>query len=436
MKGRERQITFARHGHILTNIGVWSPDSEWIVYDVRSDPAGSVFDGDRIERVRVSTGQVECLYQSSAGAHCGVVTYSPTDERVIFIHGPESPTPDWSYNAYHRRGVLVATDHPGTARNVDACNTVHPYTIGALRGGSHVHVFSGDGQWISFTYEDHVLATRSREGAIVGEADENQRNIGVSVPGRPVVVPRTHPRNHDGEYFSVIVTRTVNRPIPGTDQISRAYEDAWIGADGYVRDDGRRQRRALAFIGNVIAHDEREVAELFVVDLPDDLTEPGDGPLAGTEWRRPAPPRGVAQRRLTFTTERAYPGLQGPRHWPRGSPDGSRIGFLMRDDQGIVQFWTISPTGGSPIQVTRQKSDILSAFSWHPQGGQVAYISDNSVWMADIDRGESRRLTERVIDSIAPRVEACVFAPNGRAIAYVRPVPDKDTVFNQIFIVE
>jgi hypothetical protein len=31
--------------------GVWSPDSRWIVYDTRSDPAGAVFDGETIEAV-------------------------------------------------------------------------------------------------------------------------------------------------------------------------------------------------------------------------------------------------------------------------------------------------------------------------------------------------------------------------------------------------
>ena len=36
----ERQVTTAHCGHILTNAAVWSPDSEWIVYDTRSDPAG------------------------------------------------------------------------------------------------------------------------------------------------------------------------------------------------------------------------------------------------------------------------------------------------------------------------------------------------------------------------------------------------------------
>ena len=43
------QITTAPHGHVLTNSGVWSPDSRWIAYDVRSASDGSVFDGTFIE---------------------------------------------------------------------------------------------------------------------------------------------------------------------------------------------------------------------------------------------------------------------------------------------------------------------------------------------------------------------------------------------------
>src|SRR5688572_25857635 len=46
----ERRLTSAAHGHILTNVGAWSPDGRWVVYDVRSDPAGAAFDGTRIER--------------------------------------------------------------------------------------------------------------------------------------------------------------------------------------------------------------------------------------------------------------------------------------------------------------------------------------------------------------------------------------------------
>lgn len=52
--------------------------------------------------------------------------------------------------------------------------------------------------------------------------------------------------------------------------------------------------------------------ELFIVELPQDEAgwkAAGDAPLSGTETTLPAPPRGVVQRRLTFTHHRAYPGL-------------------------------------------------------------------------------------------------------------------------------
>ena len=126
----QRPLTTAPHGHVLTNAGVWTPDGEWIVYDVRSDPAGSRFDGTRIERVEVATGRVEVLYASRNGACCGVVTASPADDRVVFILGPEDPTPEWSYGPARRRGIVVRTSVPGVAEDLDARDLVPPFKIG------------------------------------------------------------------------------------------------------------------------------------------------------------------------------------------------------------------------------------------------------------------------------------------------------------------
>ena len=428
----ERQVTSAEHGHLLTNIGVWSPDSRWVVYDVRSDPEGAKFDGSRIERVDVETGAVEKLYESRNGACCGVATYSPVDDRVVFIHGPENPTPDWQYSAQHRQGVLVETRRPGVAVSLDARNLVPSFTPGALRGGSHVHVFSGDGRWVSFTYQDALLEHFPEQ---TPANDVDLRNVGVSVPVQPVMVPRTHPRNHDGAYFSVLVTRTTAEPKPGSDEIKKAFEDAWIGTNGYERPDGTRQERALAFQGQAVTEKGDTIAELFLADLPGDVTIPGDGPLEGTATRRPLPPRGTVRRRLTYTADRKYPGLQGPRHWPRSSPDGSRIAFLMKDDAGVVQLWTISPNGGKPAQVTRNAWPVASAFSWSPDGRSVAYLMDHSVFLTEASSGRSSRLTARSDEASAPRPEACVFSPDGRKIAYVRRMRAGAQRFNQVFLV-
>jgi hypothetical protein len=432
MKPVEKQITRGPGGRILTNIGVWSPDSEWIVYDTRSDPAGGVFDGTRIVMVNIRRGEVRTLYESQAGAHCGVVTFHPRAWKVVFILGPEDPTPDWQYCAWHRQGVVVETTKPGVAANLDARDLTPPFTPGALRGGSHVHVWDPAGEWVSFTYEDHVLA-QLKEPA--GGRDRNQRNIGVSVPGRPVRVKNDHPRNHHGEYFTVLVTRIVAHPRPGSDEIQRACEEGWVGTNGYLRPDGSRQRRALAFQGEVRSTTHDALAEVFIVDLPEEVTQAGESPLEGTERQRPAPPKGATQRRLTFTAERQFPGLQGPRHWLRSSPDGSRIAFVMKDDAGAAQLWTVSPNGGAPQQLTHNPWPIASAFSWTPDGRFLAHVLDNSVCLTEAATGRTTRLTQRSDDATAPRPEACVISPDGGKIAYVRRVPSPDQPANQIFVV-
>ncbi len=427
----ERQITHAAHGHILTNTGVWSPDSEWIVYDTRSDPAGEVFDGTRIEMVNIRTGEVKVLYESKHGAHCGVATFHPRENRVAFILGPENPTPDWQYCAWHRQGVIVEVARPGVALNLDARDIVPPFTPGALRGGSHVHVWDAAGEWVSFTYEDHVLAQLPAGSAT---NDINLRNVGVAVPGLPVRVEHKHARNQDGDYFSVLVTRTTANPKPGSDEIKKACEEAWVGTNGYARPDGTRQRRALAFQGQVVTAKGETLSEVFIVDLPQGVTVPGEGPLQGAATRMPFPPKGAVQRQLTRTADRKFPGLQGPRHWLRSSPDGSRIAFLMKDDDGVVQLWTISPNGGPPRQLTHTRWPIGSAFTWSPEGDHIAYVMGGSICVTEVAVGKTRRCTPRSDDASAPRPEACVFSPDGTKIAFVRRVRSGQGTFNQVFV--
>jgi hypothetical protein len=417
----EVQLTTAPHGHVLTNTAVWSPDGRWVVYDVRSDPAGDRFDGTRIERVNVETKEVQVVYESKHDACCGVATVCPKTGRVVFILGPEHPTPDWSYSPTHRQGVIVDPDRPCIAINLDARDLVPPFTPGALRGGSHVHTFDAWGEWVAFTYEDHVSAA--------GRGEPNQRNVGVAVTIGPVTVPKAHPRNHDGSHFSVLVTRTVANPKPGSDEIAKAFEESWIGSNGYLRPDGSRQKRALAFQGHVVTEQGGTISEVFVVDLPDDVTMPSDdGPLQGTATLRPRPPKGTVQRRLTFTAGRKYPGLQGPRHWLRSSPDGARIAFLMKDDAGIVQLWTVSPNGRPPEHLTRNTTDVASAFTWSPDGRWLAHAMAGYVCVSDARNGKTRRLTDPAAGP--PRPEACVFSPDGKRIAFVRKVGK----WNQVFI--
>ena len=421
-RGPVRQAQGTPGGRILTNTGVWSPDGQWIVYDVRSDADGDVFDGARIEMVNVDTGEVRVLFESARGAHCGVATFHPVQPRVAFILGPENPTPEWSYSISHRQGVIVDVAQPRVARNLDARDLTVPFTPGALRGGTHVHVWDARGEWLSFTYNDALFET-------------DLRDVGVSLPQRSVRVTKDHERNHDGMYFSLLVTRTTAHPKPGSDEIQRACEEGWIGTNGYARANSTRQKHALAFQGHVVTPAGSFIAEVFAVDLPDNLPW-NDVSVPAAIQERPQPPPEIVQRRLTFTAERKYPGLQGPRHWLRSSPDGSRIAFLMRDDHGIAQLWTVSPNGGAPVQLTRNPWPIASAFTWSRDGKLIAHVLDQSVAVTDTKTGVTHRLTPRGETSAAPRFQACVFSPDGHRLAYVRRVKENDTEANQIFVLD
>jgi len=403
----EKQITFAARQHQLTNINVWTADSQWLAFDVR--PSGASFTSQTIERVNVTTGQVEVLYRAQHGAHVGVVTVSPDlSPRYVCIHGPEHPDAAWHYDFHHRRGVII--EH-GTATNLDACDITPPFTPGALRGGSHVHVFSPDGSRLSFTYNDHVMHAR--------DSRQDLRNVGIAVPLHPVTPVKQHPREYDGSYFCLLVSQTHVQPVPGSDQINRAYEECWVGNHGYQKPDGSWQRWAIAFIGDTLTTQGTKRPEVFIVDLPDaleDYARAGDAPLEGSREQLPAPPAGVRQRRLTVSDGVA---LQ-PRHWLRAAPDGSVIAFLMADTAQVIQLWAVSPNGGEPRQITQLNHSIQSAFSWHPDGQSIAFICDNSVMRCDVSSGDCQRLTHRT--EAAPSGDAVVWSPDGTLIAFMREV--------------
>ncbi|MGL5700529.1 MAG: DUF3748 domain-containing protein [Kluyvera sp.] len=404
-----KQLTFAPRNHQLTNTNTWTADSQWLAFDVR--PSGASFTGETIERVNVQTGEVEVIYRAPEGAHVGVVTVHPTQDQYVFIHGPENPDAQWQYDFHHRRGVVVAQ---GEAHNLDAMDITAPYTPGALRGGSHVHVYSPCGQFVSFTYNDHVMHEY--------DPARDQRNVGVAVPYGPVAPRGQHPRAYGGSHRCVLVSHTTVQPQPGSDEINRAYEEGWVGS------------QALAFIGDTVSLAGEKVPELFLVELPHDAQgwkQPGDAPLQGTETTLPAPPAGVRQRRLTFTHQRAYPGLVNvPRHWARCNPQGTQIAVLMRDDNGVVQLWLVSPQGGEPRQLTHNASDIQSAFNWHPSGNWLGFVLEGRIALCDALTGTVIFLTTD--HGNPPSADAVVFSPDGHSIAWMEDVAG----FRQLWITE
>ena len=424
------QLTNTPRGHMIANRGCWTADGLAILFDLRDDETR--FDSPSIMQVRidpVNLGRSNCelVYTSADGSRCGVPTCSGVDDRVVFIHADEPLEDDWHYCAWHRRGVIMRLNQLETVSTLDARDIVPPFTPGALRGGTHLHTFNHDATAIVSTYEDHVLAMTSDKFS-----QANRRGIAVHVLSTPVTVPKSHPRNHDGTSFTTFVSHLTDQPIDGSDEISMATGESWLAGPG----------NRIAMQGTVVDRHGKTRVEIFLITLPDrlcDLCIAGDHPLQGTPTTRPGVPAGVTQQRLTFTCDRPLPGIVGPRHWAVGSPDGSRIGFYMRDDNGNVQFWTVSPDSSEMIQVTHNAPEPTSSFTWHPNGSHVAYIADGSVMMANTHDGSFQRLTSRLAAADGPTHHACVFSPDGSSIAYLQPVEfileGQSKRFNQIHIV-
>lgn len=339
--GYETQLTYARQNHTLTTCNAFTCDSREIAYDNRTPGRG---DNAWIETVGVDSKQVRIAYKNSHGARAAVVTCHPFERKIVFIKGLDDPEINGAYHLTCRQGAIADLDAPGEAVNLDARNIYPPFTPGALRGGSHVHVWHPDGTMISNTYEDAVLYKLGyKHDCPEGEA--NLRNIEINLFGKPVNTPAL-PGNLNGATFTYAAALLHSDPAPGSDEIMMASEEGFIGRNGYIKPDGTRQGKALACVGKVLSKGGEPVQEVYVIDLPDGDIVPGDGPLEGTATTRPRPPKGVVQRRVTHLCGRKYPGICGMRHWLRSTPDGAWIVFFSMDDDGIVQVLKFLPQAG------------------------------------------------------------------------------------------
>ena len=429
----EVQLTHGLYGHMLNPTQVFSPDDKWIVYDTRNDQT-HIGRTCCIEKVNTESGEVIRLYSTSHqtvhGPGVGAAAWHPAEEKIIFIHGLLNCNENNPYGFSRRFGAIIDASGRGKMTSAEARTIGDPLVPGALRGGTHAHSWSGDGQSISFTYNDYLMEQlgRKSQGQI-----KDLRTIGVMTSGRKVEVPVQDAENFSGQYFATVAATVTERPKPGSDEIEKAFDECWIGKNGYLKSDGSRQEKAIAFQGHVRDSNDSLVTEVFIADVPEDITKPsGTQHLQGTLESRPSVPHGLLQRRVTFTTTRKFPGLQGPRFWMRSAPDGSRLYFLMKDDNGVVQIFSVSVLGGGLRQVTDLGHSVQTQFNLSPDGRQIAFIADNSVWTCDISSQGSMRLTPRSQEADAP-VLAVVWDNAGKTLAYNRYVAAGADQYLQIF---
>jgi len=417
----EKQITHdLTYHHDLDNNDNFSPDGQWLVYDTRTDDGG-IAESARIERINIETGEKQVLFDIKNngvwGPGAGAVSYSPKERAVVFIHGLANSTQENPYQQWRRTGVIIHDDRPNVPVYMDARDVTPPYTPGALRGGTHRHEWSGDGQWIGFTYNDAIL--KALEDS-TGQR-RNLRTIGVSKKIKAVKVDE-NAENVSGEWFSALVVRVVPNPSPGSDEISHAASDSWVGTNGYALQNGNRQI-ARAFLGTVKDKNGNDVPEVFIVDIPDDITQPGPlGPLEGTSTDFPMPPKGAMQRRLTFTANTSHPGCSGI---VRSSPDGSRLAFLAKDAKGISQIFTISPNGGKPRQITECASDIAGNLRWHPDGKHITYVYEGRIVLCEVSEAPFKERIQVLTEPSVTPPGNLVWSANGKVLAFNRLVKNE-----------
>jgi Tol biopolymer transport system component len=429
MKYTERQITFDKKGHLLNSKQVFSPDGKWIAYDTRNDGT-HISQTPTIEAIHVDTGEMRELYrtknQTAHGPGVGAAAFSPVAGKVIFIHGIRNANASRPYSFTRRTGVMIDLANLGQPIFMDARNIKAPFTAGALRGGTHAHGWSADGQFISFTYNDYVLEQLSHTNPEV----KDLRMVGVMFPQHVEVPDSEDLENNNGEMFSVIISRLNEKPSPGSDEIERAFDECWIGQNGYVKPNGERQTKAIAFQGDVRDASGKIVTEVFVVDLPDDLTQARNGePLEGTADTRPGVPKGVEQKRITFSER----GIEGPRHWLQSNPEGTIIAFLAKDEAGFINAFGVSPNGGQVAQLTFHQFNIQTGFNFSPDGKYLAYGAENAVYITEVATGKSHKLTNSFSDEEAPAGPVS-WSPDGEKLAYNRYIKEGNTAYLQIFV--
>lgn len=403
--------------HDLDNNDNFSPDNQWLVYDTRTDEGGIAASA-KIEKVNIKTGEKKVVYEVKNnqvfGPGVGAASYSPVANQIVFINGLNNVSEKNPYQQWRRTGVMIDESINDNPIFVDARDINFPYTKGALRGGTHRHEFSGDGNWIGFTYNDAIMkALEDSTGQ-----KHNLRTIGISKKSKSVYIhDKNNGENLSGEWFSVLVVKVVPSPKIGSDEISHAASDSWVGKNGYLKSDGTRQM-ARAFIGTVKAENGENVDEVFIVDIPENIEVDGEsGTLEGTETLMPQPPKGTTQRRLTYTSKNENTGCTGI---VRSSADGSLLAFLAKDDKNIKQVFTISPNGGIPRQITFHESDVEGSIRWHPSGKSIFYICNGSICEIAINDLDFDKRLKIISKPSEPSPTNLVISHDGKMIAFNR----------------
>ncbi|MBN3518787.1 DUF3748 domain-containing protein [Algoriphagus lutimaris] len=428
----EIQMTEGPQGHFLNQRQAFSPYDQFLAFDNRNEDS-KIGENASIQFINLFTKKVSTVYklenQQNYGPGVGAVSFHPKENKIVFIHGLRNASEKRPYYITRRFAMQLDLDDDLNTFPLDARDVQEPFTLGALRGGSHAYSYSSDGQMVSFTYNDEVL----EQEAQVNPEVVDLRTVGAILTNEPVSINgNVNHENFNGSGFAILLAEVTANPEKGSDQISKAYEECWVGKSGYKRQDGTVQARALAYLGNVVLENGEKATEIFISDIPDDLELLKIGVTSGARTILPTVPEGVKQRRLTHTSTHTYPGIQGPRQWLRSSPDGSKIYFYKKDEKGIVQIYSVSPADGTINQVSYNDFSADTSFDLSFDGKYFAYGSKESLYLTKEEDGETIQVLAAPKD-LSHGLSNINWANTTYQLAYNRKVNSPEGPYFQIF---
>lgn len=419
----EKQITFNAKTHALDNNDNFSADGNFLCYDTRYMVFNTnLANSKSVEKVAIATGEETILWQpesvsgENAAPGIAAVSYHPTENKVVFIHGPELEDVEKRgfYDIRNRNGAIVGGDGRGKFSITDLRDVSkdRPTTPGAQRGGTHRHEYSRNGKRIGFTYDDFLQ-------------QDYDRTIGYM---------ETNTNAPEGfRYYFAVLLKPVKKGESKPGEIEKAYGDSWVDSLGSKR----------AFIGKVRAKNGVDYdTSLFVAEIPSsvDITSA----YSGDADNYPEPPKGVKIKRLTHNS--SDEGIV------RGSYSGKQIAYLSKDEKGILQVFVISVDGSDLSETSEDKPKQVTTFitdagyiRWHPSDQWLFSISDGKVYASYV--GSSDGFGKSILLTPDDLIrEALVVSPDGKMLAYNVNMPHasesrviegkQNNEYYQIFILE
>ncbi|ADQ17586.1 hypothetical protein Lbys_1884 [Leadbetterella byssophila DSM 17132] len=369
-------LTTSPGGHTLHHNGVFSRDGRYIVFDGRNDDT-KMGENNYIGVVDLKEGGERVIYYSPRPG-VGAASFSPVEDKVIFIHGVGN------YGISNRTGVAVDLKNPMHGIFMDARDLKAPYAPGSLRGGTHSHMWSPDGNMLSFTYNDALV-------------DPELRTVGVMFPSN--VQAEEGEGNNSGTYYSYLVAE-----VGKGGKLEKAFDECWL------------DQNTIAFQG--LSEDKIEV---YLVKVEAKTADEA----IGERGQRPQVPSFIRPRQLTHTEK----GLSSTRHWLRAHPSGEKLYALAKDPKGQDQIAEISASSGELKLLTSLPYSIDYTFNLNSEGTHIAFVGNNAVHIIELKTLDTIVLQTPIEGKI---VGAPHFSPNGKDLVYNQYINDQ----LQILLVE